>query len=118
MKDDEAIPEPVDDFPISSEVPAPKRYAHYGKRRRSFTDELFRCCHVDKISRSDLVCNSLLWKNRPEELRAHLLEHLTPNEVAKLTDQKVIDWYVQAHFIFLEGIPEDLDDHSEDDTED
>lgn len=110
----------TDNIPITltSSVPPPKRYAHHGKRRRSYTEEMFRCQHVDKISRSDLVCNSLLWKNRPETLREHLLEHLTVDQVEKMTDDEVIKWYSEAKRIFLQGIPEDCDDEDEDNTED
>lgn len=104
---DEETPTPVE---LTSEIPPPKRYAHHGKRRRSYTEEMFRCKHVDKISRSDLVCNSLLWKNRPETLRAHLLEHLKVDEVYAMDDDAVTAWYCDAKRIFLEGIPEDLDE--------
>ena len=103
---------------LTSDIPPPKRYAHHGKRRRKFTEELFRCAHVDKISRSDLVCNSLLWKNRPDELRAHLHEHLTVDEIGKMTDDDVKKWYVDAKRIFLQGIPEDLEEGDEDDEQD
>jgi hypothetical protein len=37
---------------LTSEIPVPKRYAHHGKRRRSYTEEMFRCPLVDMISRS------------------------------------------------------------------
>lgn len=103
---------------LTSSVPPPKRYAHHGKRRRSYTEEMFRCQHVDKISRSDLVCNSLLWRNRPQALREHLLEHLTVDQVEKMTDDEVIKWYSEAKRIFLQGIPEDCDEEDEDNTED
>lgn len=96
----------------------PKRYAHHGKRRRSYTEEMLRCQYVDKISRSDLVCNSLLWLNRPDELRAHLLEHLSSEEVAKKSNDEVRAWFTQAKRIFLEGIPEDSDDEEEAETDD
>jgi hypothetical protein len=104
---------------LDSEIPPPKRYAHHGKRRRKFTEELFRCPCVDKISRSDLVCNSLLWRNRPDELRAHLQEHLTVDQIGKMTDAEVTKWYVDAKRIFLQGIPEDLeeDEDPESDTD-
>jgi hypothetical protein len=104
---------------LDSEIPPPKRYAHHGKRRRKFTEELFRCPCVDKISRSDLVCNSLLWRNRPDELRAHLQEHLTVDQIGKMTDAEVTKWYVDAKRIFLQGIPEDLeeDEDPEPDTD-
>jgi hypothetical protein len=102
------------DYKIENVAPPPKRYAHHGKRRRSYTEEMLRCQYVDKISRSDLVCNSLLWLNRPDELRDHLLEHLSSAEVAKKTDLEVRACFTQAKRIFLEGIPEDSDDEEED----
>lgn len=103
--------------PLTSDIPPPKRYAHHGKRRRKFTEELFRCQHVDKISRSDLVCNALLWKNRPQELRAHLQEHIDLDQIGKMSDDEVREWYVQAKRIFLQGIPEDLDESEDEDDE-
>jgi hypothetical protein len=104
------------DYKIETVEPPPKRYAHHGKRRRSYTEEMLRCQYVDKISKSDLVCNSLLWLNRPDDLRAHILEHLSSEEVAKKSDLEVRAWFTQAKRIFLEGIPEDSDD--EEDEED
>lgn len=103
---------------VSSDIPPPKRYAHFGKRRRSFTEEMFRCQFVDKISRSDLVCNALLWKNRPAELRQHLLEHLPPEQVVKMSDDEVRQSYTDAKRIFLQGIPEDDEDYEEGESED
>lgn len=103
---------------LVNDIPPPKRYAHHGKRRRRFTEELFRCQFVDKISRSDLVCNCLLWKNRPAELRAHLQEHLTLDQIGKMSDDEVAKWYVDAKRIFLQGIPEDLDESDEEDEQD
>lgn len=103
--------------PLLNDIPPPKRYAHHGKRRRRFTEELFRCQYVDKISRSDLVCNSLLWRNRPEELRAHLLEHLTLDEIGKMTDAQVANWFNPAKKIYLAGIPEDEQEEDEDEHE-
>ncbi len=108
---DDAAEEPAP--VLTSAIPTPKRYAHHGKRRRSYTEEMFRCQHVDKISRSDLVCNSLLWKNRPATLRAHLLEHISVDKVNKMSEDEVNSWYVNARRIFLAGIPEDLDDDDE-----
>lgn len=108
-----------EDLPLSSadEIPPPKRYAHHGKRRRRFTEELFRCQFIDKISRSDLVCNSLLWKNRPDELRAHLVNHLTLDQIGKMSDDEVRNWYTNAKRIFLAGIPEDDMEGDEEDDE-
>jgi hypothetical protein len=103
---------------VTSAVPPPKRYAHHGKRRRSYTEEMFRCQHVDKISRSDLVCNALLWKDRPRVLREHLLAHLTLDQVGKMTDDEVTRWYVEAKRIFLQGVPEDCDDEEDDEGDD
>lgn len=102
---------------LTSDIPPPKRYAHHGKRRRRFTEELFRCQFVDKISRSDLVCNSLLWKNRPDELRSHLQEHLTLDQIGRMTDDDVRKWYTDAKRIFLQGIPEDEMEDEEDDEQ-
>ena len=102
---------------ITSEFPAPKRYAHHGKRRRRFTAEMFRCPAVDKISRSDLVCGALLWKNRLEQLRAHLSEHLSVAQIENMSDDEVKQWYIQAKKIYLEGIPEDeMGDEDEDES--
>lgn len=117
------------EYNLTSDIPSPKqqaealakaeegkkRYAHHGKRRRRFTEELFRCPHIDKISRSDLVCNALLWKNRPDELRKHLAEHISLDEIGKMTDDEVTNWYVQAKRIFLAGIPEDLEEGDQED---
>lgn len=102
---------------LTYDIPPPKRYAHHGKRRRRFTEELFRCQHVDKISRSDLVCNALLWRNRPEALRAHLQEHIDLDQIAKMSDDEVTNWYTEAKRIFLAGIPEDEMDNEEDEQE-
>lgn len=104
---------------LTNDIPPPKRYAHHGKRRRSYTEELFRCQHVDKISKSDLVCNALLWKNRPMELRQHLLEHLSVEKVGNMTDAQILESYTDAKRIFLQGIPEDADeDQDEEGSED
>lgn len=92
------------------EPPVFKRYAHHGKRRRSYTEEMFRCQFTDMISRTPLICNHLLWKNKPDELREHLLEHLKVEEVQCLTDDQVKQRYADAKRIFLEGIPEDEED--------
>jgi hypothetical protein len=113
-----AAPEVIEGFVIDSDIEPPKRYAHFGKRRRSFTEELFRCQYVDKISRSDLVCNALLWRNRPEELRKHLLQHLGEQEVRRMTDDQVTNWYVEAKHIMLTEIPEDSDFSGDDNLED
>jgi hypothetical protein len=104
----------------SLEPPVFKRYAHHGKRRRSYTEEMFRCQFTDMISRTPLICNHLLWKNKPDELRNHLLEHLKVEEVQDLTDAQVSEKFQNAKRIFLEGIPEDLDEDGnppEDDEE-
>jgi len=100
---------------ISTSIPVPKRYAHLGKRRRSYTEELFRCQFTDMISRSSLVCNHLLWKNRPHELREHLLEHLDVEKVNEMDDAQVLACYADAKRIFLEGIPEDIDEEDYED---
>jgi hypothetical protein len=101
---------------ISTSIPVPKRYAHHGKRRRSYTDELFRCQFTDMISRTPLICNHLLWRNKPAELREHLKEHLDLDLVNKLTDSEVSQRYSEAKRIFLEGIPEDLDEDEGEET--
>lgn len=105
--DNEDDDKPVD---LVSDIPPPKRYAHHGKRRRKFTDEMFRCHYVDKISRSDLVCNALLWRSRVDNLREHLKEHISLDVIAKMSDDNVRDWYNPAKRIMLQGIPEDIDD--------
>lgn len=94
-----------------------QRYAHFQKRRRRYTEELFRCQFVDMISRTPLVCNHLLWRDKPQDLRNHLLEHLKVEEVQKLSDDQVRERYSDAKRIFLAGIPEDIDDEDEDSTE-
>ena len=94
-----------------------RRYARHGKRRRSYTEELFRCQFTDMISRTPLVCNHLLWKSKPQELRDHLLEHMKVAEVLDLSDSQVLAKYTDAKKIYLEGIPEDCDDNDEDQTE-
>ncbi len=97
--------------PVNSEVsatpPVAKRYGHFGKRRRSYTEEMFRCQFTDMISRSELVCNHLLWKNRPDDLREHLSLHMDSKD---LTDAQVIEHYIDAKRIHLVGIPEDCDE--------
>jgi len=103
----------TDNPEISTSIPVPKRYAHHGKRRRSYTEELFRCQFTDMISRTPLVCNHLLWKNRPTELREHLLEHLKVEDVQKMDDSQVLACYADAKRIFLDGIPEDEDEEEE-----
>ena len=95
-----------------------RRYAHLGKRRRSYTDELFRCPIVDQISRSTLVCNHLLWRDKISELRDHLSTHLNVESVAKMTDAQVREQYTEARCIMLEPIPEDeLDDLEDEDLD-
>jgi hypothetical protein len=103
---------------LSSDHPLPvkKRYAHLGKRRRSYTEELFRCQFTDMISRTPLICNHLLWRNKPLELRDHLKEHMKVEEVDALTDDEISKRYSDAKRIFLEGIPED-EEGDEDGTE-
>ncbi len=95
---------------VVSDIPVMKRYAHHGKRRRSYTDELFRCPIVDMISRTPLVCNHLLWRNKAKELRDHLTEHMKVEDVQKLSDSQVQEHFTEAKRIFLQGIPEDVDD--------
>jgi len=110
----------LDDKPIelSSEIPPPKRYAHLGKRRRSYTEEMFRCQFTDMISRTPLVCNALLWKEKIPELREHLETHMKVEEVQAMTDTEVIACYQNAKRIFLEGIPEDVDENEDEETTD
>lgn len=100
---------------IDSDIPAMKRYAHHGKRRRAYTEELFRCQLTDMISRTPLVCNHLLWKNKPEQLRDHLLEHLKVSEVMDLTDSQVLERYTNAKKIYLEGVTDDESEEGETD---
>lgn len=85
-------------------------YAHKGKRRRSYTEEMFRCQIVDQISRSTLVCNHLLWRNKPLELREHLTEHMKVAVVMELSDIEVLSYYTDAKKIYLQAIPEDEGD--------
>lgn len=103
---------------IDSDIPVPvmKRYAHHGKRRRAYTEEMFRCQLTDMISRTPLICGHLLWKNRPEELRNHLAEHMKVEEVANLTDSEVLAQYTDAKKIFLKGVSDDPD-YTDDDPE-
>lgn len=108
--DSDNTDEDLQEIHITSDLPPPKRYAHFGKRRRSFTDEMFRCQYVDKISRSDLVCNSLLWKNRDQALREHLTQHILQEEIDKLDNDQVRAWYKNAKKIYLQRIPEDGDE--------
>ncbi len=98
------------DNPEVSAFPVQKRYGHFGKRRRSYTDEMFRCQFVDMISRSELVCNHLLWKSRPDDLRDHLTLHMDLALVQAMSDDDVRQKYTDAKKIFLIGIPEDCDD--------
>lgn len=100
----------LDEPELTSAVPVPKRYAHHGKRRRSYTDEMFRCQFTDMISRTPLICNHLLWKGKITELREHLLEHKKLEEVQAMSDDDVRACYMDAKRIFLEGIPEDDED--------
>jgi hypothetical protein len=102
---------------ITSDIAPPKRYAHFGKRRKSFTEEMFRCPHTDKVSRSELICGALLWRNRPEKLREHLLEHLSKQGVHAMSDDQVISWYIDAKHIMLSEIPEDTDFSSDDEVD-
>lgn len=96
-------------IPANPDAPKPeiKRYAHHGKRRRSYTDELFRCKFVSKIVSDNLICGALLWRNKPAELRAHLLTHLQLDIVAQMSDDQVRESYTDAKRIFLEHIPDD-----------
>jgi hypothetical protein len=84
--------------------------AHKGRRRRKFTQELFRCLHVTEARGRMLPCNALLWRYKPEDLREHLLEHLDENLVLSLTDQEVIQKYSDAARIHLEGVIDDSDE--------
>lgn len=100
---------------IDSDIPVMKRYAHHGKRRRAYTEEMFRCQLTDMISRTPLICGHLLWKSRPDELRDHLTEHMNVEDVAKLTDSQVLERYTDAKKQFLEGVTDDPDyDEGED----
>lgn len=101
---------------LEDSIPPPRKYAHSGKRRRSYTDELFRCQFVDMISRTPLICNHLLWRNNLPALRDHLAEHMKVEEVQVLTDTQIKEKYAEAKRIFLEHIPEDGD--PEEDEED
>lgn len=102
---------------LSSDIPVMKRYAHHGKRRRSYTEELFRCQFTDMISRSPLICNHLLWKSKPDKLREHLLEHMKVAEVMDLTDSQVLEKYTDAKKIFLEGVTDDESEEGDSDDE-
>lgn len=84
-----------------------KRYAHHGKRRRSYTEELFRCQHTTKVVSDELVCGALLWKNRSKDLRSHLLSHLDLATVQAMSDEQVLQSYTDAKRIFLEALPDD-----------
>lgn len=101
---------------ITDDIPVMRRYAHHGKRRRDYTDELFRCQFVDMISRTPLVCNHLLWKTKMPELREHLATHIPIDEVTKMSDSEVSDRFSDAKRIFLESIPEDEWDADEEET--
>lgn len=96
-------------IPADPNVPRPqiKRYAHHGKRRRSITEDLFRCTFVTKVVSDELSCGALLWKNRPADLRSHLLQHLPLEIVRDMSDTQVSDAYTQAKRIFLEHLPDD-----------
>ena len=109
--------EPNGPVVLETGIPGPKRYAHLGKRRRSYTDELFRCPIVDKISRSDLVCNHLLWRNKLSELREHLATHLDVASVAGMSDIQVQEHYMPAKRIMLQPIPEDGPEEDDLETE-
>ncbi len=103
---------------LTSSVPVPKRYAHHGKRRRSYTEEMFRCQITHMVSRTPLVCNHLLWKERISELREHLIEHgKKVEDVQSMGDDEVRSYYQNAKRIFLEGIPDDADDDYEEETD-
>lgn len=101
---------------VDSDIPMPpmKRYAHHGKRRRSYTEELFRCQFTDMISRTPLICNHLLWKYQPLQLREHLATHIEPDQVAQMSDEQISKRYTDAKRIFLEAIPEDMEPDNSD----
>lgn len=105
---------------IDDDVPLPedtKKYSHYGKIRRKDDQLLIRCTLVDSISRSTLICNHLVWRNRPNEAREHLLEHLALEHVSVMSDDEVFDHYINAKRIFLERAPEDDQDIPDEDEE-
>jgi len=106
--------EPSETIELTSAIPVPKRYAHRGKRRRSYTEEMFRCPFVDMISRTPLVCNHLLFRDKISELRDHLIQHKNVAEVQVMTDDEVRACFIDAKRIFLKGIPEDVDDEDDD----
>lgn len=104
---------------IESDVPSPKNYAHLGRRRRSYTDELFRCTLHIQISRHRTVCNHLLWRSKPDELLAHLRE---VHKIENVSDENLQSYFCGARKILLEPIPEDEEfddgeDPDEDDTD-
>lgn len=98
---------------IDDSYPAPKRYGHYGKRRKRYTEEMFRCPFTYMISRSSLICGHLLWKDRVPDLRAHLQEHLELAKVQVMTDSDVIKQYDQAQIISQPGIKDDDEEQSD-----
>lgn len=95
--------------PYSSKV-----YAHRGKRRKKYTEELFRCQFVTLVGHQTLVCNCLLWKNRSDELRTHLLEHFPSYLVTSLTLQQLTKCYSNASSVWIDGMPRSIDDDSPD----
>ncbi len=117
FKDSEADNSEVSTYTtVDSDIPMPpmKRYAHHGKRRRSYTEELFRCQFTDMVSRTPLICNHLLWKYQPLQLREHLATHIDPDRVSCMTDDQISQTYTDAKRIFLEAIPEDLEPDNSD----
>jgi hypothetical protein len=105
----------------------PAHYAHFGKRRRRFTEEMVRCplhgVHLEMALDKDpdrgtltntieakIQCNKLLWVNRPEELRAHLIEHLSEKEVDSLSDDEVRSRFIEAKRSWLPVEDDDIED--------
>lgn len=88
-------------------VSIPAHYAHFGKRRRRFTEEMVRCplagCTLEAHSEEGLnliqtgvQCNALLWTVRIDELRNHLAEHVGKREVDSLSDEEVTSRFIEA----------------------
>lgn len=93
---------------LTSEIPIPKKpMRHKGKRRRSYTEEMFRCQFTDMISRTPLVCNHLLWKEKISELRMHLCQHKVLEDVQQMTDDQVRNCYLSAARIHMDGVTDD-----------
>ncbi len=74
------------------------------------TENLFRCKLSLVMKGERIPCNALVWRERPDKMREHMIDHMTQEEIDKLSDDEIRAMYIDAARIHQEGIPQDDDD--------